>query len=183
MAQGHWRGDPGRSTFSGPTGYQRPRCYPPAVYSWTVNDLPAKPSSGALAKRYEDAETVYSVLASTARRGPWGPPETMRTVSVLGSIVLDYRDADLPLGVTEVDCQVFLGSVEIVVPSDVDVELTGSVILGSVETESGEGRLGWLRRVRERLVGKEPEPPEEYERPLLSVDCAGLMGSVEVSLR
>jgi hypothetical protein len=155
----------------------------PGVYWLAVNDLPAKPSPGALAERYGHAETVYSVLGSTARRGPWRPPETMRTVIVLGSIVLDYRDADLPLGVTEVDCQVFLGSVEIIVPSDVDVELTGSVILGSVETRSGKGRHDWLRRARERLVGQEPEPDDGYERPLLSVDCSGLMGSVEVKLR
>ena len=148
-----------------------------------MNDLPAKPSSGALAERYEHAETVYSVLGSTARRGPWKPPETMRTVSVLGSIVLDYRDADLLLGVTEVDCAVFLGSVEIIVPSDIDVELTGSVFLGSVETKSGKGPHNWLRRARKRLVGEEREPDEDYERPLLSVDCSGLMGSVEVKLR
>jgi hypothetical protein len=148
-----------------------------------VNDLPAKPSSGALAKRYQDAETVYSVLGSIARRDRWEPPETMRTVSVLGSIVLDYRDADLPLGVTAVDCQVFLGSVEIIVPSDVDVELTGSVFLGSVETKGGKGRLNWLRRAGERLVGQEPEAEEDYERPLLSVDCSGVMGSVQVKLR
>ena len=148
-----------------------------------MNDLPAKPSSGALAKRYQDAETVYSVLGSTTRRGPWEPPETMRAVSVLGSTVLDYRDADLPLGVTEVDCAVFLGSVEIIVPSDVDVELTGSVFLGSVETKGGKDRRNWLRRARERLVGQEPEPEGEYERPLLSVDCSGVMGSVAVTLR
>jgi len=148
-----------------------------------VNDLPTKPPSRALARRYEDAETVYSVLGSTTRRGPWGPPETMRTVSVLGSIVLDYRDADLPLGVTEVDCAVFIGSVEIIVPSDVDVELTGSIFLGSVETKGGKDRRNWLRRARERLVGEGPEPEGEYERPLLSVDCSGVLGSVEVKLR
>jgi predicted membrane protein len=107
----------------------------------------------------------------------------MRTVCVLGSMVLDYRDANLPLGVTEVDCLVFLGSMEIVVPSDVDVELTGSVVLGSVETKSGEERRSWLRRVRERLTGQEREPEESYERPLLSVDCSGAIGSVEVELR
>lgn len=107
----------------------------------------------------------------------------MRTVSVLGSIVLDYRDADLPLGVTEVDCAVFLGSVEIIVPSDVDVELTGSIFLGSVETKGGKDRRNWLRRARERLVGEGPEPEGEYERPLLSVDCSGVLGNVEVKLR
>ncbi len=148
-----------------------------------MNDLPAKPSSGELARRYEDAETVYSVLGSTTRRGPWEPPERMRTVSVLGTTVLDYRHADLPLGVTEVNCAVFLGSVEIIVPSDVDVELMGSVFLGSVETKGGKGRSNWLRRVRERLVGQESEPAEDYERPLLSVECSGVMGSVEVKLR
>jgi hypothetical protein len=148
-----------------------------------VKDLPTKPTSGALAKRYQDAETVYSVLGSTARRGRWEPPETMRTLSVLGSIVLDYGDADLPLGVTEVDCQVFLGSVEIIVPSDVDVELTGSVFLGSVDTKGGKGPLNWLRRAGRRLVGQEPEAEEVYERPLLSVDCSGFLGSVQVKLR
>ena len=103
-----------------------------------MNDLPAEPSPRTLAERYEPAETIYSVLGSATRRGPWEPPQTMRTVSVLGSLVLDYRDADLPLGVTEVDCAVFLGSVEIIVPSDVDVELTGSVLLGGVETKGGK---------------------------------------------
>jgi hypothetical protein len=147
-----------------------------------VNDLPAKPSSGALATSYQDAETFYAVLGSTAQRGPWEPPKTMRAVSVLGSILIDFRDADLPLGVTEVDCRVFLGSVDIVVPSDVDVELTGSVILGSVEVQSGQGRRNRLRRARERPVGPQPDPEEDYERPLLSVDCSGVMGSVEVKL-
>ena len=147
-----------------------------------MNDLPAKRSSGALARRYEDAETVYSVLRSVTRLGPWEPPETMRLVSVMGHIALDYRDADLPLGMTEVDCKVFAGSVEIIVPLDVDVEVTGSVFLGSVETTGGDDRLKQRRRAQERLVGQEPEPEEEYERPLLSVDCSGLAGSVEVKL-
>ena len=120
-----------------------------------MNELPAKLSSDAVDKRYEDAETVYSVLGSITRRERWEPPETMRTVSVLGSIVLDY----------------------------LDVELTGSVFLGSVETKGGKGRLKWLRRARERLLGQEAKPEDDYERPLLSVDCSGVMGSVEVKLR
>lgn len=144
-----------------------------------MDDLPTERSSGAVAHPHEDVETVYAVLQSTTRRGPWEPPETMRLVSVLGSVVLDYREAELPLGVTEVDCEVFLGSVEIIVPSDVDVELSGSVFLGSVGTRNQKGWIDW-RRVRDRLVGHDPEP--EDERPLLSVHCSGWMGSVEVKL-
>ena len=51
------------------------------------------------------------------------------------------------------------------------------------ETKGGKGRLSWLRRAGKRLLGQEPEAEEEYERPLLSVDCSGVMGSVQVKLR
>jgi hypothetical protein len=154
-----------------------------ALCSFTVNDLPVKPPSGVPTDHYDDTESVYAVLGNVARRERWEPPETMRALSVLGSIVLDYRGADLPLGVTALDCQVFLGSVKIIVPSDVDVELTGSILLGSVETKGSKSRLTWLRRAREQLVGPDPEPDDDYERPLLSVDCSGIMGSVEIKLR
>lgn len=107
----------------------------------------------------------------------------MRVVSVLGSIVLDYREADLPLGVTAVDCQVILGSVEILVPRDVDLELTGSVLLGSVETRDEAEEIEVSPLVRERLGLPEHDPQEEEsERPVLSVDCSGVLGSVEIKL-
>jgi len=151
-----------------------------------VNDLPTKRSPAALTRPEEDDETVYSVLRTVSRLGPWEPPETMRLVSVLGSIVLDYGEADLPLGVTEVECEVYLGSIEIIVPPDVDVELTGSVVLGSVETKGGRHRSRWRRKAREVLLGESPEEAEERdddERPLLSIHSSGALGSVEVKLR
>jgi hypothetical protein len=145
-------------------------------------DLSDESSSRALAPRHDGVETLYSVLQRSSRRGPWRPPETMRLVSVLGSIVLDYREADLPLGVTALDCQVVLGSVEIIVPRDVDLELTGSVLLGSVETRDEADELDASLLGRERLGLPEPGPQEEYERPVLSVHCSGVLGSVEIEL-
>ena len=105
----------------------------------------------------------------------------MQVVSVLGSVVLDYREAELPDGVTEVDCAVYLGSVEIRVPADVEVELTGSVLLGSVESREDAELLA----ARERIgagAARETQTPPASERPLLSVDCTGVLGSVEVRL-
>jgi hypothetical protein len=149
-----------------------------------MNALPTKRPSADPTPLHDDEETVYSVLRSVTRFGPWEPPETMRLVSVMGHIALDYQEADLPLGVTEVECQVFMGSVEITVPDDVDVELTGSVFMGSVETTGGNGRGRWRRRAREFLLGEGPdERDEKVERPLLSVHCSGAMGSVDVKLR
>ena len=138
---------------------------------------------GSVPARYADARTVYSVLGSVTRRDSWEPPEAMRAVSVLGSIVLDYRNAELPLGVTMLDCVVYLGSVEIVVPPDVDVELTGSVLLGSVDAKSQPSRSNWIRRAKQRLLGEGDERDSDDERPLLSIDCSGLLGSVSVRVR
>jgi hypothetical protein len=147
-----------------------------------VSHVPAGPSLDRRPARYRDVQTLYSVLQSSTRSGPWVPPEIMRVVSVLGSVVLDYREADLPPGVTELDCQVYLGNVEIVVPPDVDVELTGSVLLGNVATERGAEGPGSRRRLPPRPSGPEEGPEEESERPLLSVDCSGVMGNVAVRL-
>lgn len=134
--------------------------------------VPTRRSSGWLADRDDGAEVVHAVLRSTTWRGPWEPPELMRVVSVLGSVVLDYRDAELPLGETVVECAVYLGNVEIILPPDVDLELSGSVLLGNVESGSDEP---WPR---ERRVG--PGADREEERPLLRVECSGVMGNVEV---
>lgn len=147
-----------------------------------VDDPPHGLPPGGVPARYADSPTLYSVLGSVTRRDCWVPPESMQAVSVLGSIVLDYRNADLPLGVTILDCVVYLGSVEIVVPPDVDVELTGSVLLGSVDAKAEPSRRHWLRRAKERLLG-EGDDRDPEERPLLSIDCAGFLGSVVVRVR
>ena len=145
-----------------------------------MGELPAQRPASPPTRPDEDVETTLCVLGSRALRGPWQPPETTRAVSVLGSILLDFREAELPSGVTEVDCEVYLGSIEIRVPPGVDVELLGQVFLGSVEARGETGARGWLRRGRERLNGRPPAADEPLERPLLSIDCTGALGSVEV---
>jgi predicted membrane protein len=131
-----------------------------------VSDVPAKRPRSELATQVDDAKTATAVLNSTTLRVTWEPPELQQVVSVLGNVVVDYRDAEIPLGVTGLDCAVYLGNVEILMPEDVDVELTGTVFLGSVETKGG-------RRRRD---------DDSEERPLVSIDCSGLMGNVVVKL-
>ena len=131
-----------------------------------MSDVPAKRTRSEVATRVDDAKTAVAVLNSTALRVTWEPPELQQVVSVLGNVVVDYRDADFPLGITGIDCSVYLGNVEILVPEDVDVELSGTVFLGNVETKGGGRR----------------RDDDSDERPLLSIDCSGLMGNVVVKL-
>ena len=131
-----------------------------------MSDVPARRPRSEVATRVDDARTAIAVLNSTALRVTWEPPELQQVVSVLGNVVVDYRDADIPFGVTGVDCAVYLGNVEILIPEDVDVEISGTVFLGSVETKGGRRRRG----------------DDSEERPLVSIDCSGLMGNVTVRL-
>lgn len=147
-----------------------------------MKDSPARPSFRALGRRDDDAERVTSVLGSITRSGSWEPPEVMRALSVLGHIVLDYRDAELPPGVTMLTCDVLLGSVEVLVPPEVDVELSGSVVLGSVETKDDLDRLEAPPHLAERLAERDVAGDDEPERPLLCIECRGALGSVEVKL-
>jgi hypothetical protein len=94
----------------------------------------------------DDAKTTLAVLNSTALRVTWEPAELQQVVSVLGNVVVDYRDADIPLGVTGIDCAVYLGNVEILVPDDIDVEIGGTV-------EPARRRLGGAAAPQHRLLG------------------------------
>jgi hypothetical protein len=77
-----------------------------------------------------ETETVLSILGGSARRGVWEPAERVRAIAVLGGAQLDFRDAVLLEGVTEVHVVAVLGGVEIRVPADVEVEVSGIGILG-----------------------------------------------------
>lgn len=146
-----------------------------------MSPLPTRPSPRELADAESDARdaTVFAVLQSRVWRGPWSPPPWMHVMSVLGSVVLDYRDAELLLGETALRCDVVLGSVEILVPPDVDVEVTGAVVLGSVETRDADEDLDALPPGARPA---EPDAEPEGERPLLHVHCAGALGSVTIRL-
>lgn len=134
-----------------------------------MSDVPSKRPHAGVTTRVDDGDSITAVLGSRSVHVTWQPPELQQVVSVLGNVVLDYRDADLPLGITGVDCAVYLGNVEILVPEDVDVEITGSVFLGNLETKGRRGPA--------------PSDDDGDERPLLCIDCSGLMGSVVVRLR
>lgn len=108
------------------------------------------------------ADTVLTILGSTERRGTWIAPRTLAVRSILGSTVLDFRHAQLPVGVVDVVVSAILGSIEVVVPPGLAVEVHGSGILGSFESMS-------------RAPGT-PDP----ERPVLRVRGVALLGSVEV---
>jgi hypothetical protein len=76
-------------------------------------------------------QRLLALLSEVKRRGPWTPARRQRVSAILGDAKLDFREALLQPGVTEVECNAILGAITITVPPGVRVECDGNAILGS----------------------------------------------------
>jgi hypothetical protein len=69
--------------------------------------------------------------ASKLGKGPWRPGKKVTTFAFLGGSEIDFREAELEEGVTEVNVISILGDVNIVVNPDIPVTISGISVLGS----------------------------------------------------
>ena len=79
---------------------------------------------------------LVSVLGRTNRAGRWIPARNSFALGVLGGISLDFREALLGSGVTDVNVLAVLGSVQIIVPPEMAVEVDGMAVLGGFEYQT-----------------------------------------------
>jgi hypothetical protein len=108
-------------------------------------------------------ERQRAVLSSIDRRGRWRLAPRNRFSAFLGSITLDMREAVLPGPEIEIEARAVLGSIVVVVPEGVHVELRGGAPLSS----------------ENMLV--EGTPPEGA--PVIRIRHSGALGSVEIRSR
>jgi hypothetical protein len=162
-----------------PTPSAPPSERPPSAAP-ALRRSPATPASVAVGS--PERETIFAVLGNTTRAGPWQPAERLLVISALGSVILDFRRADLPPGVTEIEVWSLLGSVEIHVSADLEAELDGFALLGSVEQRAAKG--GRVRTRVKRLLGLD-DPLAEVDdeihpddEPFLEIRANAILGSV-----
>jgi hypothetical protein len=104
---------------------------------------------------------LLGLLGAGDRRGRWRVAERVTVINVLGGADLDLREATLAAG--EVTIRVFsiLGGSDIIVPDDVQVELSSFALLGGDEL---------------KLTGPEPPPGA----PVVHVRTFSLLGGTDV---
>lgn len=129
--------------------------------------VPARAQGGAVAPREHTKETGYAIaiLGGSRRRGQWSPARVTHTVAMMGGVELDFREAALPPGVTELKVYALMGGVEIIVPPGLTVESHGIGILGGFE-HAGEG-YGAV----------------DPQAPVLRVSGLAMMGGVDIQVR
>ncbi|HEX7091181.1 MAG TPA: DUF1707 domain-containing protein [Longimicrobiales bacterium] len=124
---------------------------------------PARPAVPDTKRRKR--ELLAAILGGNTRRGPWTPARRSLAVAVMGGIELDFREAALPPGPTELDIYCFMGGVTLIVPPDLALEINGIPIMGGIDAPV------------------QAAPPADPRAPVLRIDAVVIMGGVEVSVR
>ncbi|QWC84292.1 DUF1707 domain-containing protein [Nocardioidaceae bacterium] len=117
-------------------------------------------------ERWRDGALVLrTVMGDCSRRGVWVVPARIWARSVMGSVTIDLREAELGRR-TEIEAQATLGDVTVLVNSSTRVEIVGRGVLGDFT----EGRA----TVAARLRG---------DSPVVVVTGRAVLGSVTVKRR
>jgi hypothetical protein len=124
-----------------------------------TRDLPER--LPAPASRRKPTHWSVAVMSGVERKSRWRLDERTTAVALMGSVDLDLRRAEITSDVAEITAVAVMGSVEILVPEGVEVELTGFALMGAKE---------------ERVADVPPLPGA----PLVRVRAFALMGAVEV---
>lgn len=125
----------------------------------------SKPAPRPRSESGSGSGLVFAVMAGTSRKGKWKPPSSVAAVAIMGGVELDFRDAVLLEGTTEINCFAFWGGIEITVPPDVNVESHGFALMGGFEQNADS----------------ETDAPEDA--PTLRINGFALMGGVEIRVK
>ncbi len=117
------------------------------------------------ADRIPAHSVVVGIMGVGVRSGAWIPARNNWAVGVMGGCELDFRDAQLGPGVTEVRVLAIMGGVEIIAPPDLQVECSAIGIMGGFD--------------HQQTVSSTTDP----EAPVIRVTGVAIMGGGEVSVR
>lgn len=112
-----------------------------------------------------DRGNAIAILGGCIRKGRWTPPAHTFAFAAWGGVELDFREARLPPGITEVSAFTIMGGIEIVVPPGVVVESDGVAILGGFDQRHSA-----------------PETPSP-DAPILRIRGLSFLGGVEIRVR
>ena len=116
---------------------------------------PAPPAGTAPSRR----RRFVAIMGSSENRGRWRAPDEMSAFAFWGAVNLDLRNALIDSPVVEIRAWAIMGSVEVVVPPGIPVEINGLVVMGSSNS---------------RVRAEEPIPGA----PLVRIHARGLWGAV-----
>jgi hypothetical protein len=79
----------------------------------------------------QSVEKITCVFSENKRHGRWRMPGSVKVVTVFGATELDLREVQTDAEVVEIRGRCLFGSVKVIVPEGVEVDLVGSAVFSS----------------------------------------------------
>jgi hypothetical protein len=111
-----------------------------------------------------DQQHLIAVMGGVDRRGQWQPARRTFCYALMGGMSLDFREAVLPPGETEVTIIAIMGGAEIIVPPGVRIDCHGIAIMGGFDHLEDNKQI-------------------EPNAPVLRINGFAMMGGVEIRVR
>lgn len=105
---------------------------------------------------------LVAILGGASRKGVWQPPRHLRVFSMMGGVELDFTEAEMPPGTTEVTVFTIMGGVDITVPPGLNADVAGIPLMGGFDDKSA-GTV-------------------DPDAPTLKVRGVAIMGGVDVKM-
>ena len=112
-----------------------------------TRDLPQTPGGAAPApvpagdpQRFGAEPTshgAFAIMGGFSRKGDWVVPEEFTAFAFMGGGEIDLRDARYAARTATIHAVTFMGGIEITVPEDANVRVTGLGIMGAFDHQSG----------------------------------------------
>jgi hypothetical protein len=121
--------------------------------------------SPATGTHVAERQFIVGIMGGAEKKGVWTPARQNVVIAFMGGVELDFREARMPPGVTDVNIFAVMGGAEILVPPGVHVDMNGFALMG------GFGQAGYA------------PPPTDPNAPVLRISGFAFMGGVEVVIR
>jgi Domain of unknown function (DUF1707)/Cell wall-active antibiotics response 4TMS YvqF len=115
--------------------------------------------------RLDSRRPVAGVFGRERRDGRWVVPERLMVTAVFGEVVLDLREAMLQSHRITLVATLFGGTVQLIVPDGIAVEMAGTAVLSRRSGETGPGQAS---------------PPGAPVMPVIEVRAMSFGGRVKI---
>lgn len=119
------------------------------------------PSYPAMASDRRPPAWYVAIMSSTVRRGHWVLHPASHALALMGEVKLDLRGADVGALYSHITAVALMGSISVIVPEGINVEVDGLAVMGNKTVRGG---------------ADQPLPGA----PTVAITAVALMGEVKV---
>ena len=137
----------------------------------TLTDTPAGGTDGSYqinVGQVRHDELIVGILSGADRKGRWEPAKYTNVIALMGGIDMDFTEAKLPPGITDISVFCVMGGIDIIVPEGINVEVSCVPVMGSVDRRIGSETFPGAPTIRVRglvvMGGVDIKPPKKRKR-------------------